>query len=145
MHIFFAVNYGKIVLESSHFNSNEPLVLKRQQEDDPIWNSHPFFNAASDIYWYRKFYTETLTGQLMVLRTDEPALYHFERPKVRDSAKDVALVALIKAYRLLWIAVSLMVAIAFPWTKEIMSAIASLLLVDLLWRCWATRKVGQDD
>jgi hypothetical protein len=72
-------------------------VLKREQDDDPIWHSPLYFADASDIYWYRRFYTETLTGQLMVLRTDEPTLYHFERPKVRDTAKDVAIVTLIKA------------------------------------------------
>jgi hypothetical protein len=30
-------------------------------------------------YWYRKFYTETRIGQLMVLRPDDPQLFFYER------------------------------------------------------------------
>lgn len=40
---------------------------------------------ALELYWYRRFYTETLTGQLMVLRPDEPTLYHYERAQTRDN------------------------------------------------------------
>ena len=69
-HTFFAVYDGKIVAEACHFSSEEPLILKQQKDDDPIWRSHPHFDAALAIYWYRKFYTETVTGQLMVLRPD---------------------------------------------------------------------------
>lgn len=144
-HTFFAVSEDKIILPACHFSSEEPLVLKREKGDDSVWHSHPYFTEASDIYWYRRFYTETITGQLMVLRPDEPRLYHFERPRVRDTTKDVAVVTLIKAYRLLWIAVSLLIAVAFPLTKTIMLVIATLMLLDLLWRCWETRNVGQDD
>jgi hypothetical protein len=47
-------------------------------------------------------------GKLMVLRSDEPPLYYYQRPTVRDVAKDVQFVTLIKLYRLLWVAVALL-------------------------------------
>jgi hypothetical protein len=141
-HVFFAVYGDKVVLESCNFSSEEPLILKLDKEDDPIWHSHPHFNEALVSYWYNRVYTETITGKLMVLRPDEPLLYYFQRPTIRDVAKEVKLVTLIKMYRLLWVAVALLVAIAFPAIKEIMGIVAGALFIDVLWRAWATRKVG---
>jgi hypothetical protein len=46
---------------------------------------------------------------------------------------------------LLWVAVALLVAIAFPAIKEIMGIVAGILLIDVLWRAWAARKVGSSD
>lgn len=89
---FFAVHSGKIVLESSNFSSEEPAVLKSSKTDDePIWHSHPLFDEAYEIYWYRKFYTETMTGQLMVLRPDAPLLYHYARPEIRNLEAGIAI------------------------------------------------------
>lgn|ERR1022692_2439427 len=144
-HVFFAVHGDEVVLESSHFSSEEPLILKQEKEDDPIWHSHPYFHDALVHYWYRKFYSETMTGKLMTLRPDEPILHYYERPTVRDAVKEVGFVTLIKMYRLLWVAVALLIAIAFPAIKEVMGIVAGILLVDVLWRWWATRKVGQSD
>jgi hypothetical protein len=144
-HVFFVVHRDKVILESCHFSSEEPLVLKREQDDDPVWHSSPFRDEAVERYWYRKFYTETVTGQLMVLRPDEPILYHYERPKSRDVVKTLQFVTLVKMYRLLWVAVALLAAIAFPSIREYMGIVAIVLMIDVLWRCWATRKVGQDD
>jgi hypothetical protein len=143
-HVFFAVYGDKIVLESCHFSSEKPLILKQEKEDDPIWHSHPYFNSALVNYWYNRFYTETMTGKLMVLRPDGPILYGYERPSTRDATKDVTFVTVIKAYRLLWVAIALLVAIAFPAIKEVMGIVAAVLFVDVLWRWWATRNVGQD-
>jgi len=65
------------------------------------------------------------------------------RPRgAKDVAKDVVFVTLIKTYRLLWVAVALLVAIAFPEIKETMGIVVGVLLIDVLWRAWATRKVG---
>jgi len=77
-----------------------------------------------------------------VLRPDEPLLYHYERALVHDVARDVEVVTLIKIYRFLWVAVPLLAAIAFPILKPYMAAIAIAAAVDLLWRCWATHKIG---
>lgn len=137
---FFAVCDGKIIDESSRFNALEPLILKRQQDDDPIWHSHPHLDAAWESYLYRKFYTETVTGQLTVLRPDEPILYHFERPS-RDKLRDLELVTLVKIYRLLWVAIPMLVAIVFPSIKLYMAGLAGLLMIDVLWRAWATRNL----
>jgi hypothetical protein len=137
---FFVVCDGKIIDESSRFNALEPLILKRQQDDDPIWHSHPPLDAAWESYLYRKFYTETVTGQLTVLRPDEPILYHFERPS-RDTRRDLELVTLVKMYRLLWVAIPLLVAIVFPSIKLYMAGLAGLMMIDVLWRAWATRNL----
>jgi hypothetical protein len=128
-HFFFAVHDNKI--ESHCFNSEEPLVLIQAKEDDPI-------NEAVIRYWYRKFYSETMVGNLMVLRPDEPILDYYDRA----TSKDVR-VTLIKAYRLLWIAVVLLAAIAFPAIRVYMGFLAGALLGDLFGRIWASRKVGR--
>lgn len=140
---FFVVCGSKIVSESCSFSSQEPRVLKKAEEDpESIWHSHPNFDQALEIYWYRKFYMETLTGQLMVLRPDEPILHHYERPQARDVMREVQLVTLAKIYRLLLITVVLVAAIAFRFPKGYLAIAAGVLAADFLWVCWKTRKVG---
>src|SRR5579871_3470504 len=143
-HTFFAVHDIKIVSERCHFSSEEPLILIQEKEDDPIWHSHPQFDEAVVRYWYRKFYSETMVGNLMVLRPDKPILYYYDRATSKDTVRDVQFVTLVKAYRLLWIVVVLLAAIALPPIKEYMFILAGVLLFDLFWRIWATRKIGQD-
>lgn len=144
-HTFFVVYDNKVVSESSHFSSEEPLVLKRSVEDEPVWHSHPYFDEAFEIYWYRKFYTETLTGQLMVLRPDEPILYHFERPQTRNIERDIQFVTQVKIYSLLWIALPLLVALVFPSLKDYMAIVAFGLWLNFLRLWWATRNVGRPE
>jgi hypothetical protein len=141
--LFFVVFDGKIVRDRFSFMHCDPRVLTKYHVDEkPIWHDEPYQHAAWETHCYRKFYTETLTGQLMVLRPDKPILYHYDRA-THDVARDVEFVTLIKIYRFLWIAVPLLAAIAFPVVKPYMAAIAIAATVDLLWRCWATRKIGQ--
>jgi hypothetical protein len=142
LHKFFVVHDGKIVSEYFSLGQGYPRVLAIHKDNEPIWHSWPYRDTASEIYWYRKFYTDTLTGQLMVLRPDEPALFHYARAG-RDLTRDVEFVTLIKGYRLLWVAVVLLAAIAFPILKPYVAFIAAALFLDLLYRCWATRKIGQ--
>lgn len=111
-------------------------------DDKPIWRAEPYEHEAWETYWYRKFYTEVLTGQLMVIRPDEPILYRYDRA-MHDVTRDIGFVTLIKGYRLLWIAVALIAAIAFPLLKPYLAIIATALFLDLLYRCWATRKIGR--
>ena len=140
--MFFVVYDGKIVRERVSFMHCYPRVLQKDKvDDDPIWHAERYEQAAWVTYWYRKFYTETLTGQLMVIRPDVPILYDYDR-SMHDVTRDVQFVTVIKAYRLLWVAVSLLVAIAFPMLRPYMAGLAVALMIDLLWRCWATRKVG---
>ncbi len=140
---FFAVYNDKIVVERCHFSWLEPLILKQEKDDEPIWQSHRYFDEALEHYWYRKFYEGTLTGQLMVLRPDEPILFFYARPQTKDVMKEIEVVTLVKMYRLLWVTVPLLVAIAFPSIREYMAIVAAVLGIDVLWRWWATRKVGQ--
>ena len=46
-YVFFAVHDEKIVLESCHFMSSEPLILTQDKDEDPIWHSHPHFDRLS--------------------------------------------------------------------------------------------------
>jgi hypothetical protein len=141
--LFFVVHNGKIVRDSFSFMHCDPRVLVKSKADiEPIWHAEPHERQAWETYWYRKFYTETLTGQLMVLRPDEPILYNYARAE-RDVTRDVGVVTLIKIYGLLWVAVPLLAAIAFPMLWPYMAFLAAALMVDLLWRAWATRKIGQ--
>lgn len=141
---FFVVCGAKIVSESYSFSSHEPRLLKRDVDDPEwIWHSHPNFDSALEIYWYRKFYTETLTGQLMVLRPDEPILYHYERPQTRDTMREMQLIAIAKIYRLLLVVVLFLTAIAFGFPRAYLAIAAGVLGVDFLWLCWTTRKVGR--
>jgi len=57
--------------------------------------------------------------------------------------RDVAFVTLMKAYGMLWVVVALLVAIAFPALKDIMGIVAVVLFIEVPWRTWATRKLGQ--
>jgi len=142
---FFAVHQGKIVDEDCHFNAEEPLVLLQKKDDKPIWHTEPLLDAAWERYCYRKFYTETVTGQLMVLRPDEPILYNFERPQPEghDSLRNAGLITLLKVYDLLWVVASLLVAIAFPSLRLYAAAFALLLTLKVLLRIWASRKFFQ--
>ncbi|HMK29825.1 MAG TPA: hypothetical protein VK473_09100 [Terriglobales bacterium] len=144
MHVFFLADGSRIVSEYVGFLHCDPLILKKVQGDRTISHSRPFFDAAWEAYWYRKFYTETLQGQLMVLRPDEPLLYSYQRPPARDLVRDVQLVTLVKMYRLLWVAIPLLAAIAFPIISIYMAIVAALLMVDILWRSWATRNIGEN-
>jgi hypothetical protein len=143
-HVFFAVHQEKVVLESCHFMSEEPLILVQEEDKEPIWHTHPFFDEALTRYWYRKFYSETKTGSLMVLRPDEPTLFYYDRSKAKDSLRDIQLVTLVKMYRLMWIAVVLLAGLVLPAIREITFILAGALLVDLFYRIWATRKIGQE-
>lgn len=112
---FFAVYREKIVEDCAFFSSEHPAVLKLSQDDDPIWYSGPYFVQAQAIYWYRKFYTETMMGNLMVLRPDEPVLYYFLRPSEADTLERNRRAAESRAHDfLLLLSVLLLSAIAFP-------------------------------
>lgn len=140
MYFFFVVHGGKIVRESVSFMHCYPRVLtKVKADDEPIWTAEPYEQQAWETFCYRKFYTETITGQLTVLRPDKPILYNYSRAE-RDMTRDGGFVTLVKIYRLLWVAVPLLAAIAYPKLWLFMAVIAALATADLLWTEWATRK-----
>jgi hypothetical protein len=161
LYLFFVVLDGKIVRERFSCIDAYPRVLtKGKVDDDPIWHAEAYEQEAWVKYWYRKFYMETLAGQLMVLRPDEPILYNYNRTVhvvTRDAAQDVtqetvqnetpdlAFVTLIKIYRLLRISIPLLVAIAFPILRPYMAVVAIVATADLLWTYWTTRKIWRKD
>lgn len=138
---FFCVADNRIVEEAWSIDGNVPLILRRD-DSEPIWQSHVYFQQALEPYWYRRFYSETLTGQLMVLRPDEPTLYYYERPGARDVVRDLNFVTLQQIYRLLLVAVALLGAIALPSLRLYLGLGAAAFGADYLWLCWRARKVG---
>ena len=71
-------------------------------------------------------------------------LYYYDRATAKDSVGNLQLVTLVKMYRLLWIAVVLLAGIILPGIREYLFILAGVLLFDLFYRIWATRKVGQE-
>lgn len=81
---FFLVANDKIIKEHMSLpdwlrSGFDPAILIAR-DDDPTWAAEESWSAAIDSFWYRKFYSETRTGQLMALRPDKPPLYHCEEP-----------------------------------------------------------------
>ena len=144
---FFVVANDKIVREEVSFSDYhdsgfDAAIFESESFSDSIWYNDSDWREARTRFWYRKFYTETRTGQLMVLRPDEPILYDYARPQTRNVQQEIQFVTLLKSYRLLWIALPLLVAIAFPSLKEYMAIAAAALGANFLWLCWETRKLG---
>ncbi|TAM80881.1 MAG: hypothetical protein EPN47_13425 [Acidobacteria bacterium] len=79
---FFVVRDDRIVQEAVRFSDSrhsgfDPSIFSAPDEDDPFSIRENAKFEAWLSYWYRKFYTETRTGQLMVFRPDEPPLYFY--------------------------------------------------------------------
>jgi len=84
MYFFFVVAKNRIVRErvgfSDYLDSGfDPTIFETHDYKDMIWGDEADWDEAETRYWYRKFYTETRTGQLMALRPDDPRLFHYER------------------------------------------------------------------
>ena len=66
--------------------------------------------------WYQKFYSESRTGQLMLLRDDEPQLYGQKNNRGPDTPTLVAsttLKLLTRTHALLWVLIILVGLILF--------------------------------
>jgi hypothetical protein len=79
---FFVVCKGKIVEECISFTDStdsgfDPAIFSANDELPPVWTDEYDWCEAWTSFWYRNFYTETRTGQLIVLRPDEPAVYFY--------------------------------------------------------------------
>jgi hypothetical protein len=90
---FFWVVHNKIVDEDVSLgdtvdNGFDPNVLVPITENESrFYVGEKAKHQAEEKFWYRKFYTETRTGQLMLLRPDKPEIYYYrEQPwrKARD-------------------------------------------------------------
>jgi len=85
---FFVVHHDRIVRENISFSDYDsydyarfgfdPSIFRVGDISPSIWRNDTAWEDARVRFWYRKFYTETLRGQLMVLRDDKPALYEHQ-------------------------------------------------------------------
>ena len=150
MYSFFVVYRDEIVRErvsfgDYHGNGFDPDIFKSDEGHDDIWLDDSEWREAITILWYRKFYSETRTGQLMVLRPDEPPLYHYDRARIGIAVEAPPVPPLrgfitqFRTYRVLGIMLPLLVAISFPSIKNYMAVVAIILGLDFLWVCWQTR------
>lgn len=100
-HFFFVEFNGKIVREAVIFfegpeSGFEPTCFFEHDNSDPR-------AEAETRFWYRKFYTETRAGQLMVLRKDAPKLYDYDSQREPQTVS-----ALLKRIQiLLWILIGI--------------------------------------
>jgi hypothetical protein len=86
---FFVVCDGKIVHEKISFSwypypAEERFDLttifnNQLEKSGPIWRNDQDWDAAEKLFWYRKFYTETKTGQLTLLRPDQPEIHCYPK------------------------------------------------------------------
>jgi hypothetical protein len=90
---FFVVYDDRIVREEVSFVDHggsgfDPSILRAADVwlSPAGWTNEKEWLDAQIRFWYRKFYQETKTGQLMVLRTDEPELYHFPEGRSRPDS-----------------------------------------------------------
>jgi hypothetical protein len=88
---FFVVYDNKIVKESVFFSDYsgsefDPSVFQPKKDMPPNWKSDEGWLEAHKRFWYRKFYTETQTGQFMTLRSDEPPLYDYQPKRPSETA-----------------------------------------------------------
>jgi hypothetical protein len=70
----------------SNYSGLDPSVFQTLDDGAPSWTNSKGWREAYTRFWYRKFYTETRTGQMMTLRSDEPKLYDYQpkRPETPD-------------------------------------------------------------
>jgi hypothetical protein len=119
---FFIVSGQKLARESVtfsdyHGNGFNPQVFVPPDYKSPIWWNEHHWEEAWIRQWYRRFYQETKTGQLMVLRPDEPALYYFPEGRWQQAVAFYQVGEhLSRIHRLLvWVLVALVVIILLLW------------------------------
>jgi len=118
---FFVACGERIVREVVAFHDSDnsgfdPSVFRLSDNEEHIWQNEEAWHDATVRLWYRKFYRETPIGQLFVLRSDEPPLFHY--PEGRwDEARVQSLVELaqhiVEIRRTLWVVVFLLVLVLF--------------------------------
>jgi hypothetical protein len=102
---FFVVCEDRIVKECVSFsdstgNGFDPSLFRAQDDSVPSgWSSETAWTKANTRFWYRKFYAETRTGQMMVLRKPELS----ERWNLNTTER-----LLRKIYVLLWVLIALL-------------------------------------
>ena len=95
----------------------DPALFETADQSNWSWFGDRGWQDATTRFWYRKFYADTQTGQLMILRTDNPRLYYYEGPSAgRIGNLQMVANLLSKIYLLLWILVILAaLELIFRW------------------------------
>jgi hypothetical protein len=114
LYSFFVVYDDRIVRESLSFSDYhgsgfDPDIFQPSKGSDSVWFNDHAWQGANTRYWYRKFYTETRTGQLMLLRDDNPKIYDYQtRPGTDMTALFQNVPILLNKIRmLLWVLIFL--------------------------------------
>lgn len=110
---FFLVWDDKIIDEEFrvsdyHDSGFEPTIFVPNENDGIHWSGVVAWEAAIDKYYYRKFYAETRTGQLMTLRPDKPTLYHYADAKPVNTGLVAIHKSLATIKTVLWIVAALL-------------------------------------
>ena len=120
MYSFFVVYRDRIVRESVSFSDYhgsgfDPDIFQSSKASDSIWFNDQAWQGATTRYWYRKFYTETRTGQLMLLRDDNPKIYDYQtRPGADMTALFQNVPTLLNKIRiLLWVLIVMGAVVIF--------------------------------
>lgn len=106
---FFVVSGKTIVRErvnlfDTHRSGFDPSILTTGDDEESIWMRDEDWREARTRFWYRKFYNETETGQLMVLRPDEPPLHHYTEGRFNEGEYMGNIGTLLgKMYMLMWV------------------------------------------
>jgi hypothetical protein len=119
---FFVVADGKIVRDRVIFYDHrrsgfDPKVFEKADHSKPVWSEAAWADATAK-YWYRKFYSETRTGQLMLLRSDSPTLFFCEDRQGPDIIGALGIIgrSLNSVRILLWVVVILgLLTLALRW------------------------------
>jgi len=114
-HRFFVVHHGKIVRESVVFNDDpsdgfDARIFKADAGWEYELPGERELRKADIKWWYRKFYTETRTGQIMALREDKPELYDYRiycDPTIAAHLSQNSLRQFRKVHFLLWVLIAL--------------------------------------
>jgi hypothetical protein len=114
-HSFFVVHDGTIVRDSVVFGDDpsdgfDARIFKTNDHSEPGFLSERNREEASVRWWYRKFYAETRTGQIMALREDKPELYDYRiycDPTITAHLSQNSLRQLRKVHFLLWVLIAL--------------------------------------
>ena len=149
-HTFFVTDGNRIARESVTFvDDRESLIDPGQRgftpsifvsendydlrDDDPrgldTLRSDNAWREARLRFWYRRFYQDTRTGQLMVLRPDEPQLHHFPEGRWHPNAAFAVVERRLDQMRVLL------------WTGVILGALG---LITLWWRARDTARETMD-
>jgi len=109
-YLFFIVHENRIVRDrivifDSLDEGFEPSIFADNSDMKATWSTERAREKASVRFWYRKFYSETYEGQLMLLRADNPRRFYHDDWHVPDLLGIASL--LRKTYVLLWVLVIL--------------------------------------